>query len=114
MIHGEGNLPLHLFIVMKKIVGCKQIVDYMKKNGFYGQYCREILTDDLEKYAKKTLKGRQNILRFLLCASGTLAILDGFCWDASSEGHSFWSKKNAQLGRAFISIPLKYKYITMK
>ena len=114
MIHGEGNLPFHFFIVMKKRVGCKQIVDYMKKNGFYGKYCREVLTDDLAKHATKTLKGRQNILRFLLCASGTSVILDSFCWDGSFEGRSFWSKKNTQLDRAFISIPLKYKYIIKK
>ena len=100
---------------MSKIkIGCKQIIDYMKKNGFYSQYCRNVLNDNRIDTSKKSLRYKQHLFMGLMYAAGTSAINNNFRWGATPEGYEFWYEKSLQINRAFASVPLKYKHIIRK
>lgn len=91
-------------------VGCKQVVDYMKKEGWYGLYCDNLLYelshDDYEGNKKKM---KQYYLRQLFCYNGADAVSSNLIWSDTSEGYDYWRNKSIDLGITFRRKRLKYK-----
>lgn len=86
----------------------------MKENGFYSQYCRNVLNDNRIDTSKKSLRYKQHLFMGLMCAAGTSAIPNSFLWEATPEGYDFWNEKSLQINIAFLFVPLKYKHIIRK
>lgn len=96
---------------MKVIVGCKEIVDFMKKSGFYHLYARNTLQSFKTKNQKNTTHGKRILLGTLLGSYGTSSVLEAFTWIMSPEGYEFWDNKDDMLKDAFFEVPLKFKAV---
>lgn len=90
---------------------CKQIVDYMKKAGFYELFVKRLLQYDHRINRNKTLKGRKELLVELLGALGTNTLSSTFLWSETPEGSVFWNHQDTELRTAFFDVPLKYKKV---
>lgn len=95
----------------KLIAGCKQIVDYMKEIDLYRLYCERVLQNPSLKCYKKTLNGRQYLLRTLLGADGPTLLNDNLIWSKTPEGELFWDDRDDRIRDAFFEVELKYKII---
>lgn len=100
---------------MRKLrVGCKQVLDFMKKEGWYDAYKKETI-----KYMKAIddpdnpldIRMKRHLLRCLFCFNGTEAIVDNLFWATTSDGYDFWDGKNNVLKEHFLHIPLRYKTV---
>lgn len=91
--------------------GCKQIVDYMKKAGFYKLFVKRLLQYDHRRNRNKTLEGRKELLVELLGALGVNTISGTFLWSETPEGSVFWNHQDTELRTALSDVPLKYKKV---
>lgn len=91
--------------------GCKEIVDFMKKSGFYHLYARNTLRFPFNSELRYSLQGRQDMLRMLLGALGPNSIMDAFRWVKAPEKPSFWDEWDDKLHDAFRGVKLKYKTV---
>lgn len=92
-------------------VGCKQIVDYMKKAGFYKLFGERLLRSLHGVSYSRTLEGRKALLGELLGALGVNTLIDTFTWEYTPEGSIFWSERYNRLRDAFSKVSLKYKKV---
>ena len=98
----------------KRKVGCKQVIDFMKKEGWYTDYKDEVI-----KYMKaiddpdnpQHIRVKRHLLRCLFCFNGINAVTDNLLWNATSKGYDFWAEKNIFLNRHFRYTDLKYKTV---
>lgn len=91
--------------------GCKEIVDFMKKSNIYHLYARNTLQFPFDFNIRKSLQGRQAMLRMLLGALGPESIMDAFQWMRAPEDSSFWDEWDDELHNAFRGVKLKYKTV---
>lgn len=92
-------------------VGCKQVVDFMKKEGWYREYCDNILCSLRDCEDKNDKKVKRLALKELLCYNGDDAIASNLIWSGTFEGYEYWCDKGYSLRRAFRGKRLKYKTI---
>lgn len=91
--------------------GCKQIVDFMKKSGFYHLYTRNVLQFPINPELRQSLEGRQIMLRILLGVYGNNSIQSAFTWSKTPEKWNFWADMDIQLRSAFSRVKLNYKTV---
>lgn len=90
-------------------VGCKQVVDYMKKKGWYGLYCDNLLYDLSQDEDRDVKTTKQHYLMELFCYNGENAVADNFIWSDTFEGYDYWRNKSVDLAFTFRCKRLKYK-----
>lgn len=90
-------------------IGCKQVVDYMKKEGWYGLYCDNLLYELSHYDYEGNKKIKQHYLRKLFCYNGANAVSSNLIWSSTSEGYDYWRNRSVDLEITFSHKRLKYK-----
>lgn len=101
----------------KRQVGCKQVLDFIKKEGWYTDYKEAVIEymkaiDDPDK--PLDIRMKRHLLKYLFCFNGIDAVSNNMLWDATSKGYDFWCEKNVVLRSHFRYIDLKYKTVKSK
>ena len=100
-----------------KRVGCKQVLDFMKKGGWCTDYKDEVIKymkaiDDPDK--PLDIRMKRHLLKCLFCFNDIDAVANNMLWDATFKGYDFWAGKSLELKNHFRYIDLKYKTVKSK
>ena len=80
-------------------VKSKEVIDFMKSEGYYRAYCRNILRSKLRRDNVKFLK-RHKLLN-VLCRNGIESIVCAFIWSNTPEGSDYWEQRDTELKTHF-------------